>query len=219
MKVQVVIDLEMCGVQARTKRYPHKQEIIQIGAVMMNENFEITDKFSTYVQPRFGKIDHHILTLTGISDKNVKDAPDIETALKQMMEWIGDNDVVFYAWSVSDYHQIMKEIELKGLSNPQWDVLLDPKNWIDYQEKLGERLQSPKLLRLSEALELTELDIEGRCHDGLDDAYNTARMIAKLERNKDYQTLIEKLRVMEEEQQPLTASFGYFLQGLVLESA
>ena len=58
---------------------------------------------------------------------------------------------------------------------------------------------------------------KGRAHDGLDDAYNTARMIAKLEQNKDYKTLVERLRANEENQKPLTTSLGQLLQGLSLE--
>ena len=218
MRVNIVIDVEMCGVQLRTARYPGKNEIIQIGAVMMNESFEIVDLFSTYVKPRFGKIDHHIATLTGISEKNIKNAPDIEEALAEMLQWIGDNEPTFYAWSTNDYYQIRKEIKWKCEETLRWDVLLEEENWIDYQEKLGRRLKSTKRLKLTEALELVELDIEGQLHDGFDDAYNTARMIAKLEIHKDYQTWIERFRIREEDT-PLTSSLGCFLQGLVLESA
>ena len=73
--------------------------------------------------------------------------------------------------------------------------------------------------KLTEALELVELDVHGYLHNGLDDACNTARMIAKLETNRDYRTLIERVREKETEQTPLTVSLGSFLQGLDLEPA
>ena len=217
--VKIVIDVEMCRVQTRTCQYPCNNEIIQIGAVMMSESYEILHSFSTYVRPRYGRIDHFIGSLTGISEKSVKDAPDIEEALLQMMKWIGDYDVMFYSWSMTDYYQICKEIRLKCQDNLLWKKLLDQRNWVDYQERLGKRLDSAKLLKLSEALDLTEIDITGHLHDGRDDAYNTAQMIAKLELNTDYQTLIERIRANEANQKPLTVSFGGIFQTLALELA
>ncbi len=219
MKVQVVIDVEMCRVRSKPSKYPYKSEIIQIGAVMMDEAYKIIDKYSTYIKPRYGKIDHYIVTLTGISERTVKEAPDIEEALLQMVRWIGDNDVVFYSWSTTDYYQIRNEIRYKCQDNICWDMFLNPANWIDYQEKLGKRLESSRLLKSTEALDLAEVDTEGHMHDGFDDAYNTARMIAKLEVHKDYQTLIERIRENEENQKPLTTSLGYLLQGVILELA
>lgn len=219
MKVHVVIDVEMCKVQSRNRKYPYKNEIIQIGAVMMDDYYEIIDKYSTYVQPRYGKIDHFIVSLTGISERTIKDAPDIEEALDEMLEWIGDKDVTFYSWSPTDYFQIRKEIHRKCQSDVRWTVLLEQERWIDYQRKFGERLDSPRLLKLTEALDLAEIDTKGHLHDGLDDAYNTACMISKLEKNKDYQTLLERARVREREQKPLTITLGSLMQGLIIESA
>ena len=219
MKTCVVIDVEMCKVQTKVVGYPCKNEIIQIGAVMMDDAYEIIDQFSTYVSPRFGKIDRFIAMLTGISERTIKDAPDIEDALDQMLRWIDDNEAVFYSWSDNDYYQIRKEIQLKCPDSARWEKLLDQANWIDYQKKLGDRLESFKLLKLAEALELVELDTEGRLHDGLADAYNTARMISKLETHKDYRTILERFREQEKLQKPLTVSLGSFFQGLQLETA
>ena len=62
MKVHVVLDVEMCKVLAKKQEYPYKNEIIQIGAVMMNDAYEIIDQFSTYVRPKYGRVDHFILS-------------------------------------------------------------------------------------------------------------------------------------------------------------
>ena len=264
MKVNIVLDVEMCKVSSKTRRYPYKSEIIQIGAVMMDENWEMLDSFSAYVKPRYGKINHFILSLTGISERDIKNAPDIGEALQQMLQWIGENEATFYSWSATDYYQIRNEIQLKCLAGQEcqadpessasqkysagqecqadpessagqkypasqecrisqedscWDVLLDAANWVDYQEKFGKRLDYSQPLKLSEALDLAEIETEGHLHDGLDDARNTARMIAKLEQQKNYQTLIERIRAQEEAQKPLTSSLGDCLKGLVLEPA
>lgn len=219
MKTNIVIDVEMCAVNLRTSSFPYKNEIIQIGAVMLDEAYEIIDKFSTYVKPRYGRIDNYILKLTGISDRTVKAAPDIETALTMMLEWIGDKEAIFFSWSPTDFFQIRNEIRYKCQESSLWDALLDRDNWVDYQQKLGERLRSEHLLKLTDALLLAEINTQGRMHDGLDDAYNTALLIAKLEVQKNYLTLIEKIRAREAEQKPLTVSLGSFMQGITLATA
>ena len=219
MKVYVVLDVEMCRVHSKTTDYKYKNEIIQIGAIMMTEDYELMEKFSAYVRPRYGKIDHFIAKLTGITERTIKDSPDIEEALQKMLQWIGKREAVFYSWSSTDYYQIRNEIREKCRENDCWESLLDPKNWIDYQETLGKRLASGRCLKLSDALEIAEVDVKGHLHNGLDDAYNTARMIAKLETQKDYRTLIERLREKESAKKPLTVSLGSLLQGIVLEPA
>jgi DNA polymerase III epsilon subunit-like protein len=69
----VVIDLEMCKVpKSRRFGYGLSMEIIQIGAVSLDENGEILDKFVSFVRPEYGFIDSAINRLTGIRQYDVK---------------------------------------------------------------------------------------------------------------------------------------------------
>ncbi len=219
MKNYVVIDVEMCKVQKRYawKDFHYANEIIQIGAVMMNENYEQIGEFSSYVCPQYGKIDRFIENLTGIRECDVRNAPTLEEVLRSMLLWIGSRDVTFYSWSDVDYFQIRGEILAKGYDETEMIRLLDEANWVDYQKKLKERFDMSRILSLSDALTIAELEPEGRAHDGLMDAYNTARMMAKIEKNPDYEFTIEKLRGKEPE--PLCVSLEGLLQGLRLDVA
>ena len=78
----MVFDIETTGFSAVTDR------IIEIGAVKV-EDGKITDKFSTFVNPK-RPIPFRITELTGITDEMVIDSPDIETILPQFIEFIGD---------------------------------------------------------------------------------------------------------------------------------
>ena len=78
----VVFDIETTGFSAVTDR------IIEIGAVKV-EDGKITDKFSTFVNPK-RPIPFRITELTGITDEMVIDSPDIETILPQFIKFIGD---------------------------------------------------------------------------------------------------------------------------------
>ena len=54
---------------------------------------------------------------------------------------------------------------------------------------------------------LCDLTQDGRMHDGLDDALNTAKLIRKLELNPEYQ-LICRQTLTEEESDPLNICLG-----------
>ena len=62
--------------------------IIEIGAVKV-EHGEITDRFSTFVNPQV-PIPFRIEELTSINDNMVMDAPAIEEILPQFLEFVGD---------------------------------------------------------------------------------------------------------------------------------
>ena len=86
----LVLDLEMCGVAKhyRTDKFHYATEIIQIGAVLLDEEYQRIAEIRQYVHPVYGVIDNFILKLTGISNSDVKHAPCLEDAMKHMLNWI-----------------------------------------------------------------------------------------------------------------------------------
>lgn len=75
----VVFDLETTGFSKTRNR------IIEIGAVKI-ENGEITDRFSTFVNPNVA-IPYKIVQLTNITDDMVSDAPTIDKALVDFLDF------------------------------------------------------------------------------------------------------------------------------------
>ena len=78
----VVFDIETTGFSPVTNR------IIEIGAVKV-ENGEITERFSTFVNPQV-PIPFHIEKITSINDSMVMDADPIEVVLPRFLEFVGD---------------------------------------------------------------------------------------------------------------------------------
>ena len=76
----VVFDIETTGFSSI------KDKIIEIGAVKV-EGGEITEKFSTFVNPGI-PIPFQITKLTSITDEMVMDAPSIEEVLPQFLEFV-----------------------------------------------------------------------------------------------------------------------------------
>ena len=212
MKANVVIDIEMCIVQKeyQWKDYPYEHEIIQIGAVMMDEEYEICGEFSSYVRPKYGRIDHFIQELTGISDRDILEAPNLEKALDNMLSWLAGHEVTFYSWSKTDYVQITREIQAKGIDEEKMEMFLDKERWADYQQIAGKRFGKPWRMSLEDALMVAEIEPEGKQHDGLVDARNTARLIAKMEKNPESRFLQDRLEKEKNEEQ-LGTSLGSLL--------
>lgn len=211
----LVIDLEMCKVpkRYRSKEYKYAQEIIQVGAVLLDEEYEVIGRSNQYVHPEHGVIDTFITNLTGIHNSQVKHAPCLEEALKHMLDWIGEREYKVFAWSGSDYSQLQHEICSKGIINAQVERFMDESRWIDYQEVFGKRFDFSRAVSLEEALMYCDIDLVGRLHDGLDDAANTAKMIRKLELDEDFSLTIGSIDY-KAEPEPLSFSMGNLFAGL-----
>ena len=175
----VVYDLEMCRVPKGEKRdaFGSRQELIQIGAVLLDESYEIIDSFITYVKPRFGEIDPFIEKLTGIRPSDVINAPSTEEALDNFLGWIPD-DVTMVSWSMSDPYQLYHEIDGKGMDLPRLEDLLEDS--IDCQYEFEEKIEASRTYGLSEALSITGIDCDENIHDALTDASNTALLFRKI---------------------------------------
>lgn len=215
----MVIDLEMCKVPRdyRSKSYKYANETIQIGAVLLDDTFKRIGTLCQYVHPEHGVIDHFIENLTGIKNSQVKKAPNLNEALLHMIDWIGDREYKIYAWSESDRDQLLHEIKAKKLHDESIHAFVKEEKWIDYQDVFTKRFGLSRQLSLKEALERAEIEPEGRFHDGLDDAVNTAYLIEKLEMNPEYQ--LASYEMPEKPSDHLCCTLGEFFSGLDLMQA
>ena len=211
----LVIDLEMCKVPKnyRGKNYKYASEIIQVGAVLLDEEYKEIGTLCQYVHPEFGILDYFITNLTGIEKGQIKNAPKLKDALIHMADWLGEREYKVFAWSKSDYWQLDHEIKSKKLNDEKLDELMKPERWVDYQEIFGKKYNFEQAVGLQEALMLCDIEPDGRMHDGLDDAINTAKIIKKLEENSEYQ-IIHSDHVLGSESEPLHTSLGELFAGM-----
>ena len=213
----LVIDLEMCRVPRdyRSKRYKYASETIQIGAVLLDEEFKRIGTLSQFVHPEYGVIDYFIENLTGIKNGQVKHAPRLQEALLHMLNWIGDREYKVYAWSGSDRAQILHEIKAKNIVDEKIASFMEESRWVDYQDIFMKRYEMSRKMSLEEALGRADIDPEGRFHDGLNDAVNTGLLIEKLELNPDYQLV--SYEMPEKLSEHLSSSLGELFAGMELK--
>ena len=110
----VFVDFEMNLIDSEHKQEKKicKSEIIEIGAVKLDDEYNEIDSFKSYVKPAYGSMASRIIKLTGITDEMLETAPSYEDAVGRFIEWCADADVI-YAWSENDLRQLRGETRLK----------------------------------------------------------------------------------------------------------
>ncbi len=176
----VVLDLEMCDVPFGEKRevFNTAKELIQIGAVMLDNDYNVIDHFDMFVKPEYGIITPNIQRLTGISPKDVQDALTADKALAEFEKWIPKNSILV-TWSDNDVKQLDDELYFKDICLMKLYDYLD--NYIDCQEIFSEKMDTNRIYQLSEALAIANIDYDEHIHNAHVDAYNTALLFKKLQ--------------------------------------
>lgn len=174
--MSIFIDLEMKTTDTRlVRRKKLKNEVIEIGAVRMDDAFHPLDRFRIFVRPQYnGVIERKIDKLTGISNGAVSDAVSLPEALDALEAWCGSDGYEIYAWSTSDLCQLRKECGFKGIDSVFLDEMVQ---WHDFQEDFRQMLGEKNILSLSNAMHRAGLEPEGSLHDASWDAYNSARLM------------------------------------------
>lgn len=180
-KRYICIDLEMNELTSKERKSVKGMaaEVIQIGAVMLDENFNCISQFASYVKPVFSHITEEITKLTGISDETVAHADTFSTAFYKLYSWAGKDDITTFCWSDSDYKQLWNEIYVKAKNHDEYREFL--KTFADLQLAFGKRLDAEKTLSLDAAMKLCHLKFKGQRHNALADAFNTARILYKMQ--------------------------------------
>ena len=84
-------------------------EIIEIGAVKLNDRLEIVDTYKQLIKPRFlKKLSKRCADLTKISyDEMVECGVAFEKAIDDFKKWsAADDETVFFSWSMSDMYAL-----------------------------------------------------------------------------------------------------------------
>ncbi len=192
-KKYLAIDLEMSVVRdlKYIKRTGLRNEIIQIGAVILDGKFNIVSTFSEYVHPEHSRLDRYIRELTGITADKLKDAPNLYDALKAMSDWLGEEPISVISWGKTDLNQLKKEVRHKRISIKNINNLFS--KWTDFQKDFSNRVGVKRQFSLGSALEMAGIEPEGRAHDGLTDAYNMAKLYGYLKKNPKQKIFLKKI--------------------------
>ena len=187
---KIFIDLEMHPIPRALKEQREicTQEIIEIGAVTLDDDNREIDSFCEFVRPDYvPRIYTKFQKLTGIATADIEQASPLPEVLPRFVKWCGE-DYEIFSWSDSDIGQIMNETTLKNLADlPGLRYMYN--HWHDFQQEFCELLHLQKVMNLGRAVTLAGLDFSGREHDGLADARTTSRLYVESRDSKSFDRL------------------------------
>lgn len=153
-------------------------EIIQIGALKLDNNFNTISTFNAFIKPTVHKILHpYVEDLTNITYEQLNTAKIFIDVYSEFINFIGNSESTLVLWGVNDIKELIKNIHYYKLSS---DII--PKNYIDIQSYLSKILKYPKgkKIGLKTAIEHLEIPINYEFHDAFNDAYYTTEIFKKI---------------------------------------
>ncbi len=154
-------------------------EIIQIGAIKINGNFERISTLSCFIKPKVHtKIHPYVHKMTGITEEQLQDEDDFPTVYENLVEFIGTpEDSILCVWGTVDIKELLRNIQFYKLPT---DVI--PKKYIDVQYHASKYFDTKDRTRigLKNAIELLNLEIDGDFHDAFNDAYYTCEVFKRI---------------------------------------
>ena len=103
-------------------------EIIEIGAVKIDEDANVLDTFSIHLRPRiFRTLQHHIAKVTGLTQADLDRGEPIVQGLRRFMQWCGP-DAEFAEWGMDDVPVLKQNLFLCNLDESR------PTQWYDLQQ-------------------------------------------------------------------------------------
>ena len=192
----VIVDFEM-NLIAREEKEAKKicgREIIEIGAVILDEQLVVMGEFKTLVKPQYNKVIYpRYESLTGISTNMVVGAPVFNTAYEMFVNWCESygEDYEVYAWSENDYNQLVAEMELKGYSNEEMKKPLI--RWYDFQKEYMNKLGLEKVLSLEKFAIVRDEEECNRVLNSVIDAFQSKKVTSTLGELFDFEKLLAQL--------------------------
>ena len=102
----IILDLERnIGYSKSAHRFVN--EIIEFGAVKVDDSFQVVDEFSRLIAPRVKKrLSGRVKELTHLTNEDVADGADFLSVSRAFTEFVGDGAVM--TWGTTDIHTLME---------------------------------------------------------------------------------------------------------------
>jgi inhibitor of KinA sporulation pathway (predicted exonuclease) len=153
-------------------------EIIQIGAVKLNENFETVGALDVLVKPEiYTRLNPFVKELTGLTIEELDRGTSFKEMYKEFLEFIKTDRSVLCVWGVADIKELFRNIEYHEL-----DTSLVTTEYINIQSSASKGFKCKKGINigLGAAAKLLNIPIEGTFHNAFNDAYYTAEVFKKI---------------------------------------
>lgn len=186
----IVLDLEWNqspgGKDGSMDRLPF--EIIEIGAVKLNESLQIVSEFHRLIRPRvYRQMHYKISEVTHMSMEELDSAGELfEKAMTDFIAWCG-SDYRFCTWGSMDLTELQRNMVYHGMDIP----FAHPLFYYDLQKIYGLIRGDKRKDSLDTVVEELGLKEERPFHRALDDAYYTGKVMGAM----DFYSMVEYVSV------------------------
>lgn len=206
----IVLDLEW-NQSADGKKYSMSGmpfEIIQIGAVKLNEHFEKKDEFERLVKPQVYKKLHSVCSeVTGITQEMLEKGEHFVDIALDFLEWCGQ-DYIFCTWGSTDLVELQRNMNYYDIdANFPMPFL-----FYDVQKLYSLNfLNGKEHLSLQSAIEQLQIEETHQYHRALSDARYTAQIMKYLDFEK-VRTFysIDTYRIPQRRKEEIFMQFGNY---------
>ncbi|MGV8979985.1 exonuclease domain-containing protein [Clostridium sp.] len=149
-------------------------EIIQIGAVKLNENFEKISTLDILIKPKiYTTLNPFVKKLTGLTMDELDKGKSFKEMYTEFIQFIEPDHCVLCVWGAADIKELFRNIEYYEL-----DETTVPTEYINIQSYASKALNCKKGINigLSNAAKLLDISVESQLHNAFNDAYYTAEV-------------------------------------------
>lgn len=179
----IIIDLEFNNLSGITKYYPNifneysnlkeleiENEIIEIGAIKLDNYMTPLKEFKTFIKPKvFPILNPKISEITKIKEKDLISGVSFIDGINMLRQLIDEGDIIC-SWAKDDIAGIISNSIYHEYEDLSWI-----KNYLDIQEYSMIVLGQRKSLSLKKALDNLKIKIDrNKLHDALHDAIYTS---------------------------------------------
>ncbi len=186
----IVMDLEW-NQGSRGHNYSENNltfEIIEIGAVKLNESRKILDTYHQVIRPKvYKKLHYRIKEITQLTNEDLEKGRSFVWAVRDFLSWCGD-DYRFCTWGPTDLTELQNNMKYYHMER----VLDFPLYYVDLQKMFSLRYDDGHKKRtLTSAVEYLGIPENESFHRALCDAYYTARIMQEM----DFDTYKDRLSI------------------------
>ena len=153
-------------------------EIIEIGAVKLNDNRDMISEFSELIKPQIYHEMHYITSkLIHLQMAELEKGKPFVDVMNSFLDWCGD-DCIFCTWGPLDLLELQRNMKYYGMK-----TLSDrPLRFYDVQKLFSIAYEDKKIRRsLEYAIDMLDIKKDIPFHRAFSDAYYTAKVFDNIE--------------------------------------
>ena len=175
----IVFDLEwnQCSTGKADAVEDFPFEIIEIGAVKLDAQFQMIGEFHRLIRPQVYQQMHYAISeVTHMDMEELRShGEDFTTAAQAFLEWCGEH-AVYCTWGSMDLTELQRNLKYYRMENP----FPKPLFYYDVQKLYALFYRNGEKPSLDTAVEELGIGEERPFHRALDDAYYTGRVLAQM---------------------------------------